>query len=103
MLVRLFPDVINLKPAAMIVLDGTNDIARNTGPITQTMITQNVQAMTELTQLHGIKVILCSVLPISDYTARPNRQTSPPIPSNSIPDLSITPTTTRCSPTKMAG
>ena len=33
-LVRMFPDVINLKPAAMILLAGTNDIARNTGPTT---------------------------------------------------------------------
>jgi lysophospholipase L1-like esterase len=78
MLVRLFPDVINLKPAAMILLAGTNDIARNTGPTTQTMIAQNVQAMTELAQLHGIKVILCSVLPVSDYTARPKTIQRPP-------------------------
>ena len=78
MLVRLFPDVINLKPAAMIVLAGTNDIARNTGPMTQTMIAQNVQAMTELAQLHGIKVILCSVLPVSDYTSRPKTAQRPP-------------------------
>ena len=78
MLVRLFPDVINLKPAAMILLAGTNDIARNTGPQTQTMIGQNVQAITELTQHHGIKVILCSVLPVSDYTSRPKTAQRPP-------------------------
>ena len=78
MLVRLFPDVISLKPAAMILLAGTNDIARNTGPTTQTMIAQNMQAMTELAQLHGIKVILCSVLPISDYTTRPQTGKRPP-------------------------
>lgn len=78
MLVRLFPDVINLKPAAMILLAGTNDIARNTGPATQTQIAQNFQAITELAQLHGIKVILCSVLPVSDYTARPKTPQRPP-------------------------
>ncbi len=33
MLVRMYPDVIDLKSAAMIVLAGTNDIARNTGPM----------------------------------------------------------------------
>jgi len=78
MLVRMLPDVINLKPAVMILLAGTNDIARNTGPATQTMIAQNVQAMTELAQLHGTKVILCSVLPVSDYTARPKTIQRPP-------------------------
>ena len=67
MLVRMYPDVIELKPAAMVVLAGTNDIARNTGPETDEMIQQNIMAMTELAQHHGIKVILCSVLPVSDY------------------------------------
>jgi lysophospholipase L1-like esterase len=78
MLVRMFPDVINLKPAAMIVLAGTNDIARNTGPATLGQIADNVQAMTELAQTHGIKVILCSVLPVSDYTQRKQIEKRPP-------------------------
>jgi lysophospholipase L1-like esterase len=67
-LVRMFPDVIDLKPGAVILLAGTNDIARNTGPETAAMIQENIQAVTELAQLHGIKVILCSVTPVSDYT-----------------------------------
>jgi acyl-CoA thioesterase-1 len=67
MLVRMYPDVIDLKPAVMVLLAGTNDIARNTGPMTAQMIQQNIMAMTELAQRHGIKVILCSVLPVSDY------------------------------------
>lgn len=77
MLVRMFPGVIGLNPAAMILLAGTNDIARNTGPMTQTMTVQNIQAITELAQHHGIKVILCSVLPVSDYTARPQTARRP--------------------------
>jgi len=67
MLVRMYPDVINLQPAAMVVLAGTNDIARNTGPATAEIVEQNIMAMTELAQHHGIKVILCSILPVSDY------------------------------------
>ena len=67
MLVRMFPDVIDLKPAAVIILAGTNDIAGNTGPETAAMIEENLQAMTELAQAHGIKVILCSITPIADY------------------------------------
>ena len=78
MLVRMFPDVIDLKPAAMIVLAGTNDIAGNTGPTSLAMIANNLQAMTELAQHHGIKVILCSVMPISDYTARKQSPKRPP-------------------------
>lgn len=67
MLVREYADVIDLKPAALILLAGTNDIARNNGPETLTMIEENIMAITELAQGHGIKVILCSVMPIADY------------------------------------
>src|ERR1700678_1854919 len=67
MLVRIYPDVIDLKPAVMIVLAGTNDIARNTGPMTAELIEENIMAITELAQHHGIKVVLSSVLPVSDY------------------------------------
>jgi lysophospholipase L1-like esterase len=78
MLVRMYPDVINLKPAALIVLAGTNDIARNTGAITLAQIQDNLRAMTELAQSHGIKVILCSLLPVSDYTNRKQTERRPP-------------------------
>ena len=79
MLVRMYPDVIDLKPAAMVVLAGTNDIARNTGPETAEMIQQNIMAMTELAQQHGIKVVLCSVLPVSDYPYQ-RSQNAPAVP-----------------------
>ncbi|HEY2845024.1 MAG TPA: SGNH/GDSL hydrolase family protein, partial [Bryobacteraceae bacterium] len=78
MLVRMFPDVIDLKPAAVVLLAGTNDIARNTGPATLAMVEENVQAIAELAKLHGIRVILCSVTPISDYARRPMSIQRPP-------------------------
>lgn len=77
MLIRTYPDVIDLKPAAVIILAGTNDIAQNTGPETATMIEENLMAMTELAQKHGIKVILCAITPISDYTMVPLRGSAP--------------------------
>ena len=78
MLVRMFPDVVDLDPAAFILLAGTNDIARNTGPETLTMIEENIQAITDLARAHGVKAILCSVMPISDYTARKQSEQRPP-------------------------
>ena len=60
------------------MLAGTNDIAGNTGPSTLTMIEDNLQAITELAQAHGIKVILCSVTPVSDYTRASRRVQRPP-------------------------
>jgi lysophospholipase L1-like esterase len=67
MVVRMYPDVVDLKPAAVVILAGTNDIARNTGPETAEMIEDNFMAMTDIAQRNGIKVVLCSVMPVSDY------------------------------------
>jgi acyl-CoA thioesterase I len=78
MLVRVYPDVIDLHPAALIILAGTNDIAGNNGPQTITMVEENLQAITDLALQHGIKVILCSLTPVSDYTSHPQTGHRPP-------------------------
>jgi len=67
MLIRFRPDVIALKPRAVLILAGTNDIAGNTGPMTLEMIENNYASMAELAKANGIKVIFASVLPIHDY------------------------------------
>lgn len=71
MLVRFRADVINLNPAVVTILAGTNDIAGNTGPSTLEMIADNIFSMTELAKANGIKVILSSVLPVYDYPWKP--------------------------------
>jgi lysophospholipase L1-like esterase len=78
MVVRMYPDVIDLKPAAVILLAGTNDIARNNGPETLTMIEENIMAISELAKVHDIKVILCSVMPIADYGRAKMSEGRPP-------------------------
>jgi lysophospholipase L1-like esterase len=78
MLVRFYPDVINLHPAVVIILAGTNDIARNTGPQTLEMIEDNFRAMGDLAQEHGIKMVLCLLLPVSDYTQHKQTEHRPP-------------------------
>ena len=67
MLVRMYPDVIVHKPAAMVVLAGINDVSQNTGPATAEMVEHNIMAMTDIAIQNNIKVVLCSVLPINDY------------------------------------
>jgi len=67
-LVRFRQDVIDLKPAAVVILLGTNDIAGNTGAISLTDIEKNLASMAELARAHGIAVILSSVTPVHDYT-----------------------------------
>jgi lysophospholipase L1-like esterase len=67
MLVRFHADVVALKPAVVVILAGTNDIAGNTGPSTLEMIEDNLQSMTEIAQANGIRVVLSAVLPVYDY------------------------------------
>jgi lysophospholipase L1-like esterase len=70
MLLRFRQDVVDLKPAAVVILAGTNDIAGNTGVSTLGMIEDNLRSMTELARAHGIRMVLASVLPVSDYPWR---------------------------------
>jgi len=71
LLLRFRADVINLKPAAVIILAGSNDIVGNTGPTTLQMIMDNIFSMAELAKMHKIKVILCGNLPVYDYPWKP--------------------------------
>jgi lysophospholipase L1-like esterase len=63
--------VINLEPAVVVILAGTNDIAGNTGPATLDQILDNISSMAELAKAHNIKVVLSSVLPAFDYAWKP--------------------------------
>lgn len=78
MLIRFRPDVIALKPRAVLILAGTNDIAGNTGPMTLEMIENNYASMADLAKANGIKVIFASVLPIHDYGKTKVSERRPP-------------------------
>lgn len=79
MLVRFRQDVINLKPALVVILAGTNDIAGNTGPSTLEMILDNLISMCELAKANKIEVVLSSVLPAFDYPWKPGLEPAPKI------------------------
>src|SRR5437899_2766226 len=66
MLVRFRPDVIALHPKVVVILAGTNDIAGNTGAMALSAVEDNLASMAELSQVHGIRVVLASVLPVDD-------------------------------------
>ncbi|MFP5230290.1 MAG: SGNH/GDSL hydrolase family protein [Acidobacteriota bacterium] len=70
MLVRFREDVIDLKPAVVVVLAGTNDIAGNTGDETLEQIEGDYATMAELAKAHGIRLIFSSLTPINDYNPR---------------------------------
>jgi lysophospholipase L1-like esterase len=67
MLVRFKPDVIDLKPKVVVILAGTNDIAGNSGVMTNEEIQGNLASMAQLAKANGIKVVLSSIQPVSNY------------------------------------
>jgi lysophospholipase L1-like esterase len=66
MLLRYRADVLDLKPRVVVILAGTNDIAGNGGPMTLEMTESNLATMADLARFHGVKVVLCSLLPVCD-------------------------------------
>ena len=70
MLVRFRQDVIDLQPKVVVILAGTNDIAGNSGPISNEDIEANYASLAELARGHNIRVIFSSVLPVHDYTPK---------------------------------
>jgi lysophospholipase L1-like esterase len=77
MLLRFRPDVVALKPKAVVILAGTNDIAGNTGPMTDEQIAGNLASMAEIAKANGIRVVFSSILPVSESHVRPG-DTAPP-------------------------
>ncbi|MCJ2184960.1 GDSL-type esterase/lipase family protein [Novosphingobium sp. 1949] len=79
MLLRFRQDVIDLDPDVVQIMAGTNDIAANTGPMTDEQIEGNIRSMVELAQAHGIRVILASIPPADQFPWRPGLDTGPRI------------------------
>jgi lysophospholipase L1-like esterase len=79
MLLRFRQDVIDLKPAVVQIMAGTNDIAGNTGPMTASQSQANIMSMAELARAHGIRVILASIPPADHFPWRPGLVTAPRI------------------------
>ncbi|MGE7139065.1 SGNH/GDSL hydrolase family protein [Luteibacter sp. NPDC031894] len=78
MLVRFRADVVALKPAAVVILAGTNDIAGNTGPATLATIEDNLASMADLARAHGIRVVIASLLPVHDAVVKDQTVRRPP-------------------------
>jgi lysophospholipase L1-like esterase len=71
LLVRMYSDVIALRPRVVHIMAGTNDIAHNTGPMTAQDSKNNIMAMCEIAWSHKIRIVLGSVPPASKYWWRP--------------------------------
>lgn len=79
MLVRFRRDVVDLKPQIVLILAGTNDIARNRGYIAEENIVGNIISMCEISKANGITPVICSILPAAKYWWRPEISPVEPI------------------------
>ncbi len=79
MLARFRNDVIELHPEYVVILAGINDIGQNNGFIKLTNVYGNIASMAELAAAHGIKPILCTVLPAGEIFWR--REVGDPRPA----------------------
>lgn len=72
MLLRFQQDVVRLHPAAVVILAGINDIAENTGPISDDALEDNFRSMVAIAKSAHIRVILSSTLPADRIPWRPS-------------------------------
>jgi len=70
-LLRFMADVVALKPRAVHILCGGNDMAGNTGPSTVQDYRNNILAMLTLAEANGIKVILGALTPFNIVSWNP--------------------------------
>lgn len=77
MLLRFRQDVIALKPKAVVILAGTNDIALNLGAYDEDYTLGNIISMVELARKNKIKVVLCSALPAAAFPWRQEIKDAP--------------------------
>lgn len=69
-LLRFRQDVVSLKPKAVVINIGTNDVAENTGPYDPDFTFGNIQSMVEIAKANGIRVVLASVHPAIKFEWR---------------------------------
>lgn len=75
MVLRMMSDVVALRPRAVHIMGGTNDIAGNTGPMTAQMSEDNVRAMADIAEREKIRVLIASVPPAGKFPWAPGVET----------------------------
>lgn len=68
MILRFHQDVIALKPSAVVVLAGINDLQGFLQHETTEQIEANWETMADLADAHGIRMVFGALLPVNDYT-----------------------------------
>lgn len=70
-LLRVYPDVVALRPRVVHIIAGSNDVFGNTGPVSDATIVQNIRAMIDIAQANGIRVVLGAIPPSKGFASKP--------------------------------
>lgn len=68
MVLRFQQDVVDLKPAAVVILAGINDLHGALQRESDEGIEANWEAMADMAEAHHIKVVFGAILPVNNYT-----------------------------------
>lgn len=78
-LLRFYQDVVTLRPHAVHIMAGVNDIMGNQGPSSDTAIVNNVRAMIDIAKANDIRVVLAGITPAQAFLAWPDVDLRPRI------------------------
>ncbi|MGI4732415.1 MAG: GDSL-type esterase/lipase family protein [Janthinobacterium lividum] len=67
MILRFRQDVVALRPAAVVILAGVNDVQGFVQQETPEQIETNWETMADMADRHGIRLVFGSLLPVNDY------------------------------------
>ncbi len=74
MLLRFRQDVLDLRPAVVVILGGTNDINGPLAGAAVSIVEDNIQSMVELALSHDIQVVLATLPPFGQVIATPEKR-----------------------------
>jgi len=73
MVLRFHQDVVDLKPSAVVILAGVNDVQGFLQQDSEEQIEQNYEAMADIADRHHIRIIFASILPVNNYEAKADK------------------------------
>jgi lysophospholipase L1-like esterase len=73
MVLRFHQDVVDLHPAAVVILAGVNDVQGFLQQDSETQIEQNYEAMADMADRHHIRIVFSSILPVNNYEAKADK------------------------------
>ena len=71
MLARFTADVVNLRPKAVVIMAGTNDVAHNAYWVEPDKVVDNIVAMCQLARANGIVPLISSIPPCASFVWNP--------------------------------